>query len=142
MLNGKGTACLSEDDELEKLNWIACDDTFIEADVIRFQESVWERKGPRGRTRSVRIGEREVTAEVLKDDPDREGWVYLKVLKCAVLKTFKPHRRSLQEGEEIKRKRRNVLRKGVLRLPWSDESARAVVVQEWKAGWRRDRKDD
>jgi hypothetical protein len=142
MLDGKGTACLSEDDELEKLNWIACDDTFIEADVIRFKESVWERKGPRGRTRSVRVGEREVIAEVLHDDPDRQGWVYLLVVRCRVLKAFKRKSMEFDPGHEMRRKRKTVLRKGVDRLPWSDESARAAVVADWTARQERDFREE
>jgi len=120
------------------VEWIACDDTFVAADVIRFRESVWERKGPRGRTRSVRVGEREVVAEVLHDDPDREGWVLLRVVRCKVLKTATKKGVALQPGAETRRKRKNVLRNGVDRLPWSDESARDAVVRMWKDGPERD----
>ena len=124
---------MTESTDTEGLNWIACDDTFVAADVIRFQESAWERKGPRGRSRSVRIGEREVVAEVLHDDPDREGWVILRVVRCEVLKAFTRRGMELKTGSEMRRKRKNVLRKRVDRLPWSDESARAAVVADWKA---------
>jgi len=121
-------------DDTDELDWIECDGAFVEADVIRFHESVWERKGPRAKSRGVRVGEREVVAEVLHDDPDREGWVYLRVVRCAVLKAFKNKSMELKVGEEMRRKRKNVLRNGVWRLPWSDESARAAVVREWMAG--------
>jgi len=124
---------LSESGEPEGLNWIACDDTFVAADVIRFRETVWERKGPRGRTRSVRVGEREVIAEVLHDDPDREGWVILRVVRCKVLNALTRKSIELRPSTETKRKRKNVLRNGVDRLPWSDESAREEVVRMWKA---------
>jgi hypothetical protein len=124
---------LSERFEPEGLRWIVCDDAFVEADVIRFRESAWERKGPRGRSRSVRLGEREVIAEVLHDDPDREGWVILRVVRCDVVKSFTRKGIALAPGLTMKRKRKTVLRNGVDRLPWSDESARAAVVADWKA---------
>jgi hypothetical protein len=124
---------LSESTGTEGLHWIVCDDAFVAADVIRFRESVWERKGPRGRTRSVRVGEREVIAEVLHDDPDREGWVFLRVVRCEVLKAFTRKGMHLKQGSDVRRKRKTVLRNGVDRLPWSDEGARAAVVADWKA---------
>ena len=133
---------MTDEGDTAELDWIECDGAFVAADVIRFQESVWERKGPRGKTRGVRVGEREVIAEVLHDDPDREGWVYLRVVRCEILKAFKRRGMELEIGAEMRRKRKNVLRKGVWRLPWSDESARAVVVREWKAGPGRDFEGD
>lgn len=123
---------------LEELDWIECNGAFVEADVIRFKEAVWERKGPRAKSRSVRVGEREVIAEVLHDDPDREGWVWLRVVRTDVLKAFKRRNMTLPVGSEIKRLRKNVLRRGVRRLAWSDESAREAVVREWKAGLQQD----
>ena len=44
--------------------WLACADGFIQADVIRWQEGIWERRGPKG-ARSMKIGDREVIAEVI-----------------------------------------------------------------------------
>lgn len=67
-------------------------DGFIEADVIRWKEGIYERKGPRQGC-VVRIGDRLVTAEVL-GEVDEEGWVYLLIRSSEILKLKdgkKPH---------------------------------------------------
>lgn len=62
--------------------WVAADGGFIEADVIRWKESVYERRKKK-RGKSPRIGERLITAEVLRE-ADRDGWVRLLVRDCKV----------------------------------------------------------
>jgi len=117
-------------------SWIECGAEFIEADVIRFWEGIWDRRGPKGR-RAVRVGDRVVIAEVLQDEGN--GWVLLLVLGCEVKKGQPSSRTQLKEGAEIRRKRSNVSRRKVERLPWSDESARASVVASALSGPKRRR---
>jgi hypothetical protein len=117
--------------------WIECGDAFIEADVIRFWEGIWERRGPKARQRPVKVGDRVVIAEVLRDEGD--GWIVLLVLGCEVKKAKPSARTLLKEGGEIRRKRSNVCRRKVERLPWSDEGARASVVASGLSGAARRR---
>ncbi len=108
--------------------WIPCEDGFIEADVIRWKESAWERWGPRS-ARAVNIGDRWVTAEVLREE---EGWVYLLVRGCKVV-TEKTARKVkvLKKGSETKRKRKTIMRGKPERLAWSEESVRAVLASKF-----------
>lgn len=110
--------------------WIACGSGFIEADVIRWKEAVWERRGPR-QGRAVKIGDRVVIAEVLRD-ADEEGWVYLLIRGCEVFpgKTEKKIE-ALPKGKEVKRKRATVARGKPERLLWSDEGARALLASRF-----------
>jgi len=96
--------------------------------VVRWKESAWERWGPRS-TRAVNIGDRWVTAEVLREE---EGWVYLLVRGCKVL-TEKTARqvKTLRKGSEIKRKRKTIMRGKPERLTWSDESVRSVLASRF-----------
>lgn len=50
--------------------WIPCGSGFIEADVIRWKEAVWEKRRRR-RGRAVNAGERIVVAEVVCDKGGR-----------------------------------------------------------------------
>ena len=104
-----------------------CGCAFIEADVIRFTESVWEKAGRRRSEKSMRIGEREVIAEVTGDDGE---WVHLRVLRSEAtwkLAGCERRVRALAKGLDTRRKRRTITRKDVYRLPWSDESVRDLV---------------
>jgi hypothetical protein len=107
--------------------WIPCGDGFIEADVVRWTEVAWEKRSRRRNARVINVGERVVTAEVLRIDA--EGWVYLLTRACAVLSERIPGRKVtlLPKGENIRRKRSTIERGKPERLPWSDESARAIV---------------
>lgn len=121
--------------EVSPYDWIATGHDFTECDVIRWIEVVWERKGPKRQTRSIKIAEREVIAEVLEED-EEEGWVYLKCLKSETTWVrcgfWKKRIRTLPRGQEFKRKRHNIVRKSetVYRLRWSDESARDAVIRD------------
>ena len=129
----------SEEDEdpwgVAPYKWILIGHDFVECDVIKWTELVWERKGPKKRVQTKKIGEREVIAEVVEED-EEEGWVYLNVLKSRVTWVrsgyWKRRMRVLPGGEIIRRKRHNIVRKGetVYRLPWSDESAREAVLRD------------
>ena len=105
--------------------WLACAEGFIVADVIRWREGIWERRGPRGSARSMKIGDREVIAEVI-DGPDDDGFVTLLVRDCVVLT---PHLKAGAIGREdqIRRKAATIMRGAPARLPWQDETARGVV---------------
>ena len=104
--------------------WIPAPD-FIEADVIRWTEAVWDK---RRRSKPLRIGERQIVGEVLSRGED--GWVAVLVRSCVVTKdefagrvieVFKPLSR-------LRRGLKTILRGKSERLPWDDESARAEVV--------------
>jgi hypothetical protein len=117
--------------------WIACGKNFIEADVIRFREPVWENRGPRQRkglkVMGRKIGERTVTAQVIAED-EEAGYVLLLIEACEV------HRDKallqnidvmiLNKGEERWRARKTIERRGPERQLWQDETARAVAVRD------------
>ena len=108
--------------------WIPCGNGFIEADVVRWKEGVWEKRSRRRNARAVNVGDRMVTAEVLREDA--EGWVHLLTRACAMV-SEKPGPKAalLAKGQEIRRKRSTIERGKPERLLWSDESARATVRQ-------------
>ena len=112
--------------------WVPCGGDFIQADVIRWKEAVWERRSRRKNARAVNVGDRTVIAEVLSID--KQGWVRLLVRGGAIL-TEKTTRRiaPLAKGQEIKRKRSTILRGKPERLTWSDESARALLASKFLA---------
>ncbi len=108
--------------------WILCGSGFIEADVIRWSEGVWQ-KLRRRRGRAVNIGDRVVIAEVIRDEG---GWLDLLVRACTV-SSETPGRKValLPKGQEVRRKRRTIERGKPERLLWSDESARALLVSKF-----------
>jgi hypothetical protein len=57
--------------------WIPCGSSFIEADLVRWTEGVWEKPPRRPKGKAVHIGERVVIAQILKLDGD---WVEFVVL--------------------------------------------------------------
>ena len=111
--------------------WIPVGGGFIEADVIRWKEGVWQ-KPRRRRGRTVNIGERVVIAEVIRDEG---GWLDLLVRDCTIA-SEKPGRKvlPLARNVEVRRKRRTIQKGKPERLLWSDESARALVVSKFLAG--------
>lgn len=111
------------------MQWIPCGEGFIEADVIRWREGIWERRGPK-QGRAIKVGDREVIAEVLSG-PDEEGWVMLLVRNCTLLPgkdKYLPRTGQLAAGEEIRRKDTTILRAKVDRLHWSEEGVRARLI--------------
>lgn len=104
--------------------WIEAKD-FIAADVIRWKEGVFDN---RRRGKALRIGERQVAAEVLQRGED--GWVRLLVRACTITKDEVAGRtvQSLKAGEPIRRSIKTLMRGKVERLLWDDESARAAVL--------------
>jgi hypothetical protein len=108
--------------------WIPCGSGFIEADVIRWNEGVWQ-KPRRRRGRAVNIGERVVIAEVVRDEG---GWLDLLVRGCTVANE-KPGRKvlPLAKNTEVRRKRHTIEKGKPERLLWSDESVRALLVSKF-----------
>jgi hypothetical protein len=111
-------------------DWIPVGGGFIDADVIRWKEPVYEKRGWRGK--SVRAGERVVTAEVLKG-VDKDDWVHLLILRCEVVSEVQGRAvmTMLAIGTKTKRKFKTILRGKPERLLWSDESARAVLASKF-----------
>src|SRR5262249_40400694 len=117
--------------------WIECGKNFIEADVIRFREPVWENRGPRQRrgqkVKGRRIGERTVTAQVIAEDQEA-GYVLLLIGACGSQrdKALPPNIdvMMLNKGEERWRARKTIERRGPERQLWVDETARAVAVRD------------
>lgn len=107
-------------------NWIAATEGIIVADVIRWTEGIYEKRR-RKKDESRRIGERQVTAEVLEVTDD--GWLKLLVRACVVTQDDYAGSRlpMLNAGVEIKRARKTVQRGKTERLLWSDETARKEV---------------
>lgn len=104
--------------------WIEAQD-FIAADVIRWKEGVFHN---RRRGKALRIGERQVAAEVLQRGED--GWVKLLVRGCTITKDDAAGKsvQTLKAGEQIRRAAKTLLRGKVERLLWGDETARAAVL--------------
>ena len=110
--------------------WVSCGSGFIEADVIRWKEGVWERRSRRKNARAVNFGDRIVTGEVIQDDGD--GWVRILVRRSEIV-SEKPGRRiaPLPKESEIRRKRSTIERGKAERLLWSDETARGALISRF-----------
>lgn len=107
--------------------WVSAAEGFIEADVIRWTEGIYEkRRGKKGKSR--RLGERQVTAEVIEAASD--GWLKLLIRATTVTKDDYAGSTLPQPkiGDTLKRARRTVERGEPERLLWSDESAREAVI--------------
>ena len=104
--------------------WIACGADIIAADVIRWREPIWERRGPKG-AKPRKVGDREVVAEVI-DGPDADGWMILLVRGCTLLTDSRPEDQ-LKTGQEMRRKATTITRGEAARLEWTDEAARRAV---------------
>ena len=104
--------------------WVEARD-FIAADVIRWTEGGFEK---RRRGKALRIGERQVAAEVLHRGED--GWVRLLVRLCMTTRADVAGKsvQVLKTGELIRRASKTLLRGKVERLLCEDESARAAVL--------------
>lgn len=107
--------------------WIPCGSGFIEADVIRWNEGVWQK--PRRRNgRSVKVGDRVVVAEVLRDDGE---WLDLLIRDCAVSQEIAGiPSAQLAKNTEVRRKRHTIEKGKPERLLWSDETVRALLVSK------------
>lgn len=102
---------------------------FVVADVIRWKEGVYGHR--RGKAKTPRLGDRLVTAEVLKE-PDQKGYVRLLVRQCEILSELSVRKPPLiATTTEIRRGIRTIMRGKPERLLWSDESARAMVASRY-----------
>ena len=110
--------------------WVPVLECFIEADVIRWNEAVFKTRSRKGKP--IKLGQRQVVAEVIREDNE---WVYLLVRDCqlcAVQTGVLPREVSLlQAGIETKRKRVTITRAKPERLLWTDESVRSVVSSRY-----------
>jgi hypothetical protein len=111
--------------------WIYASEGFIQADVIRWTEGIYANHR-RKNAKSPRLGERQVTAEVLEETND--GWLKLLVLGSIITKDDYAGSRLplLKPREQIKRARKTVERGKPERLLWSDETARAAICERSK----------
>ena len=111
--------------------WIPCGGGFIEADVVRWTESVWQDLA-RGPVHAVNTGERLVVAEVLRVDGE---WVELLVRDCRVVSEMPGWiLEPLANGQKVRRKRRTIERGKPERLLWSDEGVRTLLVSRFPGG--------
>lgn len=109
--------------------WTKCGDGFIRADVIRWKEAVWD-SPRRKKAEPLRIGERLITAEVIGDDGE---WVRLLVRECVETARFSARKPVVlfKAGTVIRRARKTISKYGKPeRLLWSDESARACLLED------------
>ena len=108
--------------------WVPCGSGFMEADVIRWKEAVWEKR-QRLRGRAVNAGDRMVVAEVIRD---ADGWVELLIRECTIV-SEKPGwlLKPLPNNVEVRRRRRTIERGNPERLLWSDESVRAGLSSKF-----------
>jgi hypothetical protein len=107
--------------------WVAADD-IIRADVIRWTEGVFSRRGRS--KKSSRVGERQVVAEVLNRTDD--GWLMLLIRRCTITRDdiAGGNVQALKVESEVRRAVKTVLRGKPERLSWSDESARDAVLRD------------
>lgn len=105
--------------------WVSCGSSFIKADVIRWNEGVWQQPR-RKRGRVLNIGDWVLIAEVIRDDG---GWVDLLIRDCTIT-SEKPGRKvlPLAKNLEIRRKRHTIEKGKPERLLWTDETVRALLV--------------
>ena len=119
--------------------WIFCEGDFMKADIIRWEEPIWEKRGGRD-ARWVRIGNRLVTAQVLREDPDT-GFVTLLVREDRILEDKTPRKtlRPMEKDKEIPRKRESLRKGRPERMLWSEEEARAAVSDGLEKNGKRER---
>jgi hypothetical protein len=105
--------------------WVEAGD-FIAADVIRWKEAVFDRGGRR--KKALRIGERQVIAEVIERGAD--GWVRLLVRHCTITRDDQAGKcvPQLKPETEVRRGEKTILRGKPERLFWNDEGARDAVI--------------
>lgn len=109
------------------MEWLVCGKRFIEADVIRWKEAIWKPKARR-KSRPKKIGERLVTAEVLKRETG--GWLRLKVNQCVTKNedAWPWTIAELKPGLLMRRSIETIGKGRPSRLRWTDEAAREAVL--------------
>jgi len=105
---------------MTRQTWVVCGAEFIEGDVIRWHEGVFE-ASRYDRKHRIKLGERSITAQVLYDPSDLNEMLELQILTSEGTRPYKP-------DELLRRARKTVSRTDTERLAWSDEEARASVI--------------
>ena len=120
--------------------WLKCRERFIVGDVVRWHEPVWKKRGPK--RRAVKVGERLVTAEVIRES-ERAGFVDLVIIDCALQKDRSGGKKAygIAKGTETSRMRKNIAGGKAERMLWpgaDGEDARAEILAD-KSGayWRK-----
>lgn len=104
---------------------------FMQGDVWRWQEAVYEVRGPRG-GRYVLMGYRVVTAQCLREEERRGHWVF-EVRSCVVGESRISQRAipSFKVGEKIERTYTKIMKGLPERLLWSEEGIRSVLASQF-----------
>ena len=77
-MGGKSNMPTKSKPPADDAEWIPCDGTFIESDVYHWQQPAWKPKA-RKTSKSVIIGQRDITAQFTKSDGD---WLEFELMKC------------------------------------------------------------
>lgn len=104
----------------------------IAHDVIRWRERVWKPKA-RKNSRAVAIGERFITAEVLRCDGD---WIELALKSCETTnaETWWKRIPELKADKPLRRRRSTIEKGNPQRRPWGGadgEAARAISASKF-----------
>ena len=109
--------------------WIPCRDDYRVGDVLRWREAVWKPKA-RKNSRSVVIGERLITAQVLKCDGDCIEFT-LKNCETTNAETWWKPIPALKSDKPLKLRRGPLGKRNPERRPWGGkdgEAARGAVA--------------
>lgn len=118
--------------------WFELRGGFIEADVIKWRDPMWQKGRKKqytgegfGGQRMVCVGRRVISAEVIQG-PDEEGWVYLLVRQYDNHGMTPPDKILMAPpvGTKIKRKYKTIMNGEPERQRWKDEAARARLMRE------------
>lgn len=103
----------------------------MRGDVWRWQEAVYEARGPRG-GRYVLMGYRVVTAQCLKEEERAGHWVF-EVRSCVVgeSRNWQCAIPSFKVGEKIERTYAKIMKGQPERLLWSEEGMRSVMASKF-----------
>lgn len=103
-------------------SYIDCTGDVVVGDRIQFEEAVFG--GSRRRPKI--LGTRTIEADVVADSYGEAKQQHTFSLVVRASNGFKP----LDTGVRIRRKGRNVYRRGAVRARWNDEAARVAVAKE------------
>jgi len=114
--------------------WVDTTGDAVTGDTVRFTEAVF------GRGRKPKfLGERTVTARIVSDSYGKQKQQHTFSLEVLASDGYRP----LEAGSTVRRKGRNVYRKGTERLEWDDEALRETARTEKHArdGLAREARD-
>ena len=113
--------------------WVPATDDFIAADVIRWIEPVWsDKKRGRGKNaKHVMLAKQQIIGQIEEIDSD---YVSIKVISAEIIvegekKTYRPLL-PREIGSIVRKKPATLVKNGIERRLWSDESARKAVTGE------------